>query len=153
MTLSKVWDGSAGEEDGQFELKPKKYEMRNWLQEWVIYAISPLERLYQESKLFRVITFKAEKCTSFIQTSKLLEREQLWILNKWKLVATRLVMLSRIIQSSGGNSTNCVPAHTKLVVWWTTNFVSNDNISLCDTEIPKPREISGYTFWICSYLK
>lgn len=97
--------------------------------------------------------FKAENVhLLFKHQNCFLKENNPWILNKWKLVA-RLVMLSRIFLSSGGNSTNCVLAHTKLVVWWTTNFVSNDNISLCDTEIPKPREISGYTFWICSYLK
>ena len=87
--------------------------------------------------------FKAENVRLlFKHQNCFLKENNPWILNKWKLVA-RLVMLSRIILSSDGI---CVLAHTKLVVWWTANFVSNDNISLCDTEIPQPREISGYTF-------
>lgn len=103
-----------------------------------------LELLHQESKLSCVITFfKAEKVhLSFKDQNYFLKENNPWILNKWKSAA-RLLMLSRIILSSDGIG---VLAHTKLVVWWAANFVSNVNISLCDTEIPQPREISGYTF-------
>lgn len=143
MTLLNVWDGSVGEEDGQFELEPKKCEMRNWLLEWVIYAISLMSFFPRNPNYLCYNFFKAENVRLlFKHQNCFLKENNPWILNKWKLVA-RLVMLSRIILSSDGI---CVLAHTKLVVWWTANFVSNDNISLCDTEIPQPREISGYTF-------
>lgn len=66
--------------------------------------------------------FKAENVhLLFKHQNCFLKENNPWILNKWKLVA-RLVILSRIILSSGGNSTNCVLAHTKLVVWWTTKL-------------------------------
>lgn len=60
ITLSRIWDGSVGEKDGQFELEPKRCEMGNWLQKWMIHLIS-LELLHQESKLFCAVTFLKEK--------------------------------------------------------------------------------------------
>ena len=109
-----------------------------WYTQFHSWASSPRIQI-----ILRCNIFKGKKVhLLFLQQNFFLKENNPWILNKCKSTV-RLAMLSRIILSGDGI---CQLAHTKLVVWWTTNFVSNENISLCDIEIPQPREITGYTF-------